>query len=389
MKLLSKLLLGLCALLCPLSFAYAEPSVCPYDIHLSIMYNFLSEPLQLTFDRMYDALWNGQNAVNVPNGVTRNEAEWLVDFIYNEAPELCAYDRWATKVISTPENDLEIQLAYKFPISVQKQFINDVKQETKKFSNKESAKGIRLIYDEIIRRFDYGFVPGEDTQLAYFALKNDKAVCNGYAQTIVMYCHFAGYPCSYIDGQVFDLQNNSANHAWNVALIDEKSIWLDATWDDNGNTSSNNWFGLSTFEMKKTHKPDDEYTPLLETPSALPNLLNDVSYSVHLDVNNSDGFLRGISENEGLTVTEKELNEDEFYSPALVIQNNSNSAIQATISCKLDGYYHLTWEECIFIPYSNLAFRINASFLKNQTGNHEIIWYYDEKELVSFTWNVE
>lgn len=388
MKRVLKFLPCLCAVLLILlcSSACADPAACPYDIHLSIMYNFLTESQRTLFDRMYDALWNGQSAVAVPEDMTREETEWMVDYIYNEAPELCAYDRWGTKVVNISGNKMEVRFAYKMPIAEQQRFIAEVSRDAQKYAGKSPADGVWAICDALIRRFDYGKIPGEDTQLAYFALKNNTAVCNGYAQTTAMYCHFAGYSCSYIDGHAFNSSGEDlGGHAWNVACVDGEYIWFDLTWVDDGDKVNSKWYGLTGAEMEaQRHKADGEYKPILNLTSILPD---DVTFTMHLDINNADGFKRGITQKQGITVKQSELLMGEYYSPALVIWNESPSPVRVKVSYNLDGKYRV-WKESEIKPGSNIAFRTNASHLKGQAGNHEIIWYCGGMRLGDYFWRV-
>ena len=362
-----------------------KPASCPYDIHLSVMYNYLSDAERTLYNQMYDALRSGQSSVKVPAGITKERADWMVDFIYNEAPELCAYNRWGSKVAIVSDG-LEIRLAYKLAISEQDRFIQEVSDKTRSYASKGDSIGLRAIHDDLARLFTYGKVDGEDTQLAYFALKNNKAVCNGYAQTFVMFAHFAGYTCSYIDGKVYkDNGNYVGNHAWNIACADGKYFWLDATWDDAGTKSISKWYGLDGASMAKTHKPDPEYEPIVGLKTILPA---DVTYTFHLDVNDSDGYFRGVTDKNGAAVRMKSLASNEYYTPALVIWNRGKSAVKATITYTLDGKQG-GWPSTNVRAESNTAFRTNASQLKGKSGLHEIIWYFDGVRLGSFIWTVE
>ena len=362
-----------------------EPTSCPYDIHLSIMYNYLSDAERTLYNQLYDALRSGQSSVKVPAGVTKERADWMVDFIYNEAPELCAYDRWASHSANV-SNGLEIHLAYKFSISEQDRFIREVCDEARKYASKGESKGLRAIHDDLCCRFTYGKVTGEDTQLAYFALKNNKAVCNGYAQSFVMYAHFAGFTCSYIDGTVYDnIGNYKGTHAWNIACADGKYFWLDVTWDDAGDKAISKWYGLDGTTMAKTHVPKPEFKPILELKTVLPS---NVISTMHLDVNDSNGFSRGITDKSEAFVYIKSLASGEYYTPALVIWNNGGSAVKVNITYTLDGNQD-GWPTVEVRARNNIAFRTNASQLKGKTGPHIIIWYYNGIRLGIFTWTVE
>lgn len=362
-----------------------EPIFCPYDIHLSIMYNFLSDAERTLYNRLYNALRSGKSSVKVPDGVTKKRADWMVDFIYNEAPELCAYDRWATKVANVSDR-LEIRLAYKLTISEQERFIQEVSSQACNYASKGESEGLRTIHDDLAGQFTYGKVDGEDTQLAYYALKNNKAVCNGYAQTYVMYAHFAGFTCSYIDGSVYkDNGNYVGKHAWNIACADGNYFWLDATWDDAGPKAISKWYGLDGATMAKTHVPDPEYKPILELKTVLPT---NITRTMHLDINNREGYSRGVTDHSETTVKMTSLAPDEYYTPALVIWNNGKSAAKVSITYTLDGKQD-GWPSREVRAGKNIAFRANASQLKDKAGKHEIIWYCDGMRLGTFTWTVE
>ncbi|MDO4865991.1 MAG: transglutaminase domain-containing protein [Clostridia bacterium] len=363
--------------------ANAEPRTCPYDIHLSITYNLLSEPERALFDDMYDMIHAGYFSVSVPSGVSYDRAKWMIDFLYNEAPELCALDLWNSSVIGSGD-DMEIALKYQMPIEVQDAFIQEVEREARNFANMSEGQGIRAIYEALIRRFDYGTVDGEDTQQAYFALKNNRAICNGYAQTAAMLAHFAGYSCSYVTGYVEDNGRFDAAHAWNVALDNGRFIWFDATWDDGGSSSKSKWYGLDGGTMAASHRPIPEYGNI----SALRSILPDgVSVTMHLDANNAGGYVRGITDQSGTTVSNGDLGSGEFYSPAMVLWNAGNTAFDATVSCRFEGALK-EWNPSTIQPDSNAAYRVNERSTWTEDGWHAVAWYVNGMRIGAFTWRV-
>lgn len=248
---------------CPAS---ATPRYCPYDIRDSIMYNYLTWPQGQLFDAMYDALYAGEEVVAIPDNLTDDEILWMIDYIYNEAPELCAYDRWNTQVWGYDGDggwvSTEIHLAYKMPIEEQRQFIADVSEVAASFSGQAESEGIASIYQYVCSRYGYGTVDGADTQLAYFAWNNDVALCNGYAQTMALLCHLAGYRCSYIDGHTYGDDGSVGAHAWNVVAVDDRLYYCDSTWDDAGEYPNWEWYGLSADQMNQRRMPDPEYAVL-------------------------------------------------------------------------------------------------------------------------------
>ena len=364
---------------------YAEPSRCPYDIHLSIMYNYLTNEQQILYDRMYDAIRNGNNSVEVPDGITHEIAEWMIDYIFNEAPELCSFEGLgSTAVCDSSEGSLEIRLSYKLPIAVQDQFIQDVNNLAASFRGQTEGNGVLSIYDYVMDRLDYGTVEGEPAYRAYFALKNNKAICNGYAQTAAMLCHFAGYSSSYIDGHIHKDDGTSSSHAWNVAAVDTRFIWFDSTWDDGNGSTERTWYGLDGTTMSQTHDADPEYDPIRYLSSFLPD---NVTRTMHLDIRKNNTFVRGVTEQNGVTVRQSDLAPDERYAPALVIWNDSQADVNTVISYVLDGERY-EWEETTIGSGSNIACRINEQKIKDIYGHHEITWYCNGNRLGVFTWDV-
>ena len=330
---------------------------------------------------MYDLIRAGSFSVQVPSGVSRDRAKWMIDFLYNEAPELCALDLWKTSVIGSGDT-MYISLEYQMSIGVQHAFIQEVEREARNFANMREGQGIRAIHDALIRRFDYGTVDGEDTQQAYFALKNNRAVCNGYAQTAAMLAHFAGYSCSYVTGYVENNGRFDAAHAWNVALDDGRFIWFDATWDDGGSRSISEWYGLDGATMAASHRPIPEYGNI----SALRSLLPDgVSATMHLDVNNAGGFVRGITDQSGTTVTNGSLGSGEFYSPAMVLWNTGNTPFDTTVTYRFEDEFK-GWNPWTIQPDSNSAYRVNERSTWTEDGWHAVAWYVNGMRLGAFTW---
>ncbi len=362
--------------------AHAQPSTCPYDIQLSITYHLLSDPERELYDDMYDAIHAGFFSVNVPSGVTRERAKWMIDFIYEEAPELCALDLWKSDVIGSG-SDMHISLKYNMPISTQDDFIRYVEREAAAFSGMKDEDGIRTIYEAVIRRFTYGSVDSEDTQRAYYALKNNTAVCNGYAQTAAMFAHFAGYTCSYVTGYVEHDGNPDAAHAWNVALVNNKFMWFDATWDDGGSVPELEWYGLSGKKMAETHRPIREYEKIVDLKHVFPK---GVSSTMYLDVNTNSGYVRGVTDRSGVTVYDSDLGSGEFYTPAMVIWNTRDKEYKARVTYMLDGECGGWSGKSTVQPGSNIAFRTNVRPNWNADGKHEIVWYVNGYCVGVFTW---
>ena len=365
--------------------ACAEPAKCPYDIHLSIMYNNLSRKEKTLYDRLYDAIREGKTTVQVPSGMKYDDVHWLLDDIGNESAELCAFDYWNTKIITKSAKVTEIHLGYKMSVSEQDTFIRDTKNLAKQFAGKSDKDGIRAIHDYLIRQFEYG--DGSDPTLqAYYALKTRKAVCNGYAQAFALLCHFAGYSCSYIDGDVVNNRGETTGrHAWNVTLIDTRFSWTDTTWDDAGTRANTTWFDKTGKQMKKSHRPDPEYKSF-ETKASI--LKDKVTFTMYLDLYDQNGYVKGVTDKTGKSFSKNALKKGQYYAPAVVIWNNSAKSYPVTVSHSLNGKAVHVWDKCSVDAKSNLAFRITDQTLRGKTGTQKITWYVNGYVLGTFTWKI-
>ena len=238
------------------------------------MHNYLTEPQRIFVDNLYDAIYEGKDVVKVPRDVSvalsDEEIWWLLDFVWNEYPELCAYNKAATRPWGGDDADAgrwltnEIHIAYRDDIDIdeQKYFIDVMSESTAQFRGMAPADGIRAIYDYVIERFTYDHTWSDswDTQFAYYSWTSNVALCNGYAQTIALMCHFAGYGCSYVDGHV-DATPGAGGHAWNVFEADGRLFYGDATWDDQLGYA--HYYAMPLYDFDDDHLADSEYPVLM------------------------------------------------------------------------------------------------------------------------------
>ncbi len=372
--------------------ALGEPERCPYDIHLSIMYNYMTPSQQKLFDRLYDAVRNGKAAVQVPSGMTRDEVHWLLDDFVNEASELCAFDFGSTEIISRSGSVKEIRIGYRFSTAEQEKYIREVTQLARQVAGKTEKNGIRAVHDYVIKLLDHYYDNGDPDDLSralqsYYALKTHRAVCNGYAQTTAMLCHFAGYTCSYIDGHVADERGQfTVPHAWNAAVIDGKFTWMDVTWDDAGQKANTDWYNMTGSQMGKTHFADPEYKDFATRASILPD---NVSFTMYLDLYDQKGYVRGITDQSRKSYKLNRLQPGQYYAPAVVIWNQSSKPVPVTVSYRIDTGIVYRWSQCSVQNGSNIAFRSYEKQLAGQRGTHQVTWYCDGNRLGTFTWKTE
>lgn len=66
----------------------------------------------------------------------------------------------------------------------------------------------------------------------YGALRNRKAVCEGYARAFKYLMDGVGVPCILVSGTGTNSQGQTESHAWNDVQINENWYGIDVTWDD-------------------------------------------------------------------------------------------------------------------------------------------------------------
>lgn len=89
---------------------------------------------------------------------------------------------------------------------------------------------------------------------AYGALVEGKAVCEGYSRAMQLLLHSVGIKATLVGG--FDELNVA--HMWNMVTIDGRNYHLDVTWDDSEDYRRHTFFNLTTEEILRTHRLDEE-----------------------------------------------------------------------------------------------------------------------------------
>ena len=131
-----------------------------------------------------------------------------------------------------------------------------VKQVLSKLpANPSDYEIAHTIHDYLVENVQY--VQVGDHQTAYGALVSGKAVCAGYARAYQLLMLEAGIDCWYVSGQSYDPSGTLVAHAWNLAWLDGKCYYSDATWDDQNGELFHEYLNMSLEEISKTHFTSD------------------------------------------------------------------------------------------------------------------------------------
>ena len=192
---------------------------------------------------------------------------------------------------------------------------------------KSNYEIIRRVYNYAVYNISYS----EDLSSrlifsAYGAAVNKDAVCQGFAQLIYRLLTTMGVSCRIIPGT-----GNGGTHAWNIAELDGKYYFLDATWDSSVRSDEPLFFlrGLSDFDdlaYNNYHSLEWEHTagsplyadydssdfyaryPIAETSYVQPvYAIGDVNASGAVDASDASDVLAeyaSLSTNGGSTFTQ-------------------------------------------------------------------------------------
>lgn len=140
-----------------------------------------------------------------------------------------------------------------------------------KLSEKSDINKVILVYDYIIKHTTYSNSSSE-AHSSYGLLKNGKAVCDGYAETFMLFMVMNGLEAETVTGQA-----DGGPHAWNQVKVDGKWYNLDLTWDDPIDTATGSDFGNHVF-YKYFMLSDDAISKTHTVESAFAHKCNDDSY---------------------------------------------------------------------------------------------------------------
>ena len=82
------------------------------------------------------------------------------------------------------------------------------------------------------------------SHLPYSVFHNGKAVCDGYTGAYNLLLKLEGIDC-------YALPN--ATHIWTVAVLDGKTVHIDATWGDQGATAAEEYFAMTPEQSYTLH----------------------------------------------------------------------------------------------------------------------------------------
>ncbi|MDF2841635.1 MAG: hypothetical protein K0R00_61 [Herbinix sp.] len=122
-----------------------------------------------------------------------------------------------------------------------------VRANKKKVAGLSDAEKYRWIYDHLINNMDYDYT--EENDSCYEAITYGTGTCVAYSGLYYLIAVNMGLPCKIVYGKA-----GGGDHAWNLARLDGKWYYVDATWGDD---YSEEYF-MRAKKNVTTHKINEE-----------------------------------------------------------------------------------------------------------------------------------
>ena len=157
---------------------------------------------------------------------------------------LCALNRDGTAITFTPQNNLSQEDSVAKLEAIDRMAAEAVDACVQPGMNQtEKAQSLYAYLTENVR-YDHRYYSDKenmpfDSTTAYGAFADHLAICGGYAQALQVLFEKAGIPCFTVSGKM-----GSENHMWNIAYLNGKWCYFDATSDRGRAAYGFQYFGV-------------------------------------------------------------------------------------------------------------------------------------------------
>lgn len=238
------------------------------------------------YDQAYymilDAMTQGVSQIKLsltPYTDTAKEVFAMIDRVVREHPEIlyytgCTYSSTGNLTLQYNQDAATIKTHTRLLTEKVNEICQKVIQPGMTDYQKEKA-----IHDYVVDNCEYDLegyritnIPSESYS-AYGALCLGKAVCEGYAEAMMLLLNRSGVECQIITGS-----SRGEGHAWNLVSIEGDYYHLDATWDDpimadGSEVRTYHYFNLNDQEMALDHSWNQS-----EFPSCKASVFSYYSY---------------------------------------------------------------------------------------------------------------
>ena len=138
------------------------------------------------------------------------------------------------------------------------------------------------LYDTLAKNCSYDDAAAENSELwksytAYGALIDGKAVCEGYSRAMQLLLSYANMQCRLVSGE-----GQNTLHMWNLVRLGNAWYHLDATWNDDDEIISHDYFNLSDSAILADHTISPQISTLTKDQINGKNGSQRVAYNLAL-----------------------------------------------------------------------------------------------------------
>lgn len=237
-----------------LTAAHAESFPLPYggDTVLSVL--ALSDAQRALADFLYAPVFRHEERIQLPANTAYADVSAAMNCLTQDYPELFHLDvKYAVGYYrDTPDEAAWVEPTYRLTADEAASLRAALYREA--YLIAAANPDLLSLHDALCVRTVYG---GTDDMrhTAVGALLMGEAQCEGYAQAMTLLCRMAGIPCGVVTGTADTSDGRTEPHAWNIALLDGETVYIDVTWDDqDAQGIIGHWyFGLTEAEIAAEH----------------------------------------------------------------------------------------------------------------------------------------
>lgn len=191
-------------------------------------YKQLTETEQKFYADIVAAAESFNNTVQIPEGMSRNDANKLYMIVYIEEPQLF----WLGGSVSVSGDFMQISfMADKSEVEkMQKEIDANAAPVLAKINAAPSTyEKLKVIYDFVVLNNDFSLDNKGYNGTIYNAfVKGGDLQCAGYAKTVQYFCDLSGIDSTVVVGT----NSEKESHAWNVVYCGDGYYNFDTTWGD-------------------------------------------------------------------------------------------------------------------------------------------------------------
>lgn len=231
-------------------------------------YSLLTDTQRSIYDALEAAIAPGQAELTFPEtqGVKLADLTAANQMLVSDCPQYFWYTgAFSYSFIEQTGAVTKVQLQYEAPAeqipAMRDTFHAAVDKILQNLPNTSDYEKALYLHNAVADYTEY--VTDTYDQTAYGALVEHKAVCAGYARAYQYLLNRAGMKAWKVDGTGTSPTGNVEQHSWVMHWLDDKCVYTDVTWNDQGDRVFHVYFAQSLEQLSTNHTPTEAMQLLL------------------------------------------------------------------------------------------------------------------------------